>query len=374
MSFLDLMIAVKNVRIIKFWDICDLENLLARLEIDRPIICRPIVELLLPSFFPKAEGLGELIQRCIKISDDNRGAARKFYDLAAQNETKDRLIELMSGILDSLRNFLKNKKETAAAGKENAAPKRKLYNSNASTLDESVETADTSTLSSISSSTISSNTTTGSREAEVENPQDLHPFNRLETVGGLLDVVCVLWYKLNPYLTEDANIEHRAVLERKATKSILLLFKFYRDTSISDTVVYLASFLSHSAASVVASYCFSQLKKSSRFEIHVEALCNWRRGDEVVELMKEWLEVGLGKASSSSVESTGVRFREPDADKPYLNKAIKVMNHLIDGETTRLILLAKNCDQLEDLLETTTKILDTIQGNNTLANFILSEG
>ncbi|XP_023329487.1 condensin-2 complex subunit G2 [Eurytemora carolleeae] len=179
--------------------------------------------------------------------------------------------------------------------------------------------------------------------------QEDHPYSQISTVGYLLDIVCILWFKLGVPLAKEDNIDLRSVLDNKVSRCILVLFNHYRDTPISNTVVYLASFLSSSSTAVIGSYCLSQLKKSANFEIHVESLCNWRRGDEVLELLKEWIRDGLSK--TDHVEQSGVRFREPNTEEPKVRKAILVINHLLRTNAPRKRLLAKNEVQLVDFLK-----------------------
>ena len=45
-AVVELLKTVKNLRSIKFWDICPVEHLLSRLERDKPFLCRRITKLL----------------------------------------------------------------------------------------------------------------------------------------------------------------------------------------------------------------------------------------------------------------------------------------------------------------------------------------
>ena len=69
-------------------------------------------------------------------------------------------------------------------------------------------------------------------------------------------------------------------------------------------VVYLSSMLPHSSVSVVAGFCLSRLKaiqlpgdwtqvhKVDLLPTYTNALCNWGRGDDLLELITEWLKKG----------------------------------------------------------------------------------
>ncbi|XP_023329486.1 condensin-2 complex subunit G2 [Eurytemora carolleeae] len=108
-AFVDLLLQVCNIKTIKFWDICDLSNLLARVEIDRPVVARGIVKLLLPSFFSEDLEVGQKLSRCINMIKENGPASRNFYMLLIQFSDLKSLVELMIGILSSIRSFLKSK-------------------------------------------------------------------------------------------------------------------------------------------------------------------------------------------------------------------------------------------------------------------------
>lgn len=63
----------------QYWNICPIEHLLARLEVDSQPIVRRIVELLFPSFMPLDQSPQEQILRCITLIESNPGAARVFW-------------------------------------------------------------------------------------------------------------------------------------------------------------------------------------------------------------------------------------------------------------------------------------------------------
>jgi condensin-2 complex subunit G2 len=52
-AVIDLLAEIKSVKSIRYWDICPLDDLLARLEVDKPATSQKIVKLLMNSFFPK---------------------------------------------------------------------------------------------------------------------------------------------------------------------------------------------------------------------------------------------------------------------------------------------------------------------------------
>ena len=44
-------------------------------------------------------------------------------------------------------------------------------------------------------------------------------------VGGLVDIVCILWMSRCQELAKSENVEYRSLLEKKSSKILTLLFK-----------------------------------------------------------------------------------------------------------------------------------------------------
>ena len=76
LAMYDLLIAVKNVKTIQFWNICPLENILDRLSKDRKPICAKIAQLLFNSFFPLEEDEEAKLERCTFLINHDVTASR----------------------------------------------------------------------------------------------------------------------------------------------------------------------------------------------------------------------------------------------------------------------------------------------------------
>ena len=137
-------------------------------------------------------------------------------------------------------------------------------------------------------------------------------------VGALVDVVCIFWMSRCQELSNKANAEYRALLEKKSSKILTLLFKAYKSHEVHRSVIYLSSFLPHASAQTIVSYCLSRLRSAeidpsvlgSKFPSwnqnfhaklkeeltvtsYVDALCNWRRGDDILEQSNKWISEGM---------------------------------------------------------------------------------
>ena len=72
------------------------------------------------------------------------------------------------------------------------------------------------------------------RSQPVEREEDEHPYTNPEVVWGVLDIVCVLWTTHSTELCQEGSDELRSVLEKKAAKCLLVLFKHFRQGEIND--------------------------------------------------------------------------------------------------------------------------------------------
>ncbi|TRY93573.1 hypothetical protein DNTS_016420, partial [Danionella cerebrum] len=91
--FVELLIKIKAVRAAKFWKVCALEHLLARLEIDTPPVAKRIVSLLFNSFFPVNQPDHVWCERCVSLIQTNPGAARKFYQHVHRYTTPANIVQ-----------------------------------------------------------------------------------------------------------------------------------------------------------------------------------------------------------------------------------------------------------------------------------------
>ncbi|XP_033933384.1 condensin-2 complex subunit G2, partial [Pseudochaenichthys georgianus] len=123
-AFLDMLIKVKAVRAAKFWSVCSMDHLLARLAIDSLSASKRIVDLLFKSFFPVNESDKEWCSRCITLIQMNPAAARKFYTHTHKHTAPTNIIKLMLAIRRVLNSCLQAQgdlSEINDTNKENSA-------------------------------------------------------------------------------------------------------------------------------------------------------------------------------------------------------------------------------------------------------------
>ncbi|KAK7482349.1 hypothetical protein BaRGS_00026368, partial [Batillaria attramentaria] len=96
LAMMQLLLKVKGIRTIKYWDIAPIEHLLARLELDSQPVVRRIVELLFPSFFPLNQTPQEQVSRCVTLIESNLSAARVFFLHAPRHMTLTDTVKYMA--------------------------------------------------------------------------------------------------------------------------------------------------------------------------------------------------------------------------------------------------------------------------------------
>ena len=101
-AFLDLLLVVKALPDIKFWDVTDIDHLLYRLEFDSAAIGERIVILLQNSFMPLKKDAATQLSRALVLLDKNFGAARKFYLLASRKVAADKQIGFVEHLYETL--------------------------------------------------------------------------------------------------------------------------------------------------------------------------------------------------------------------------------------------------------------------------------
>ena len=471
-AMVELLCAVSNVKMIKYWEVCPLDHILARLEVEKSsVICTKIVDLLFNSFFPINQEEDTKVKRCIYLIQQNQAACRKFYRFCTKFVSMHDQVKFMLAVLVALkRNVrakcgIKSKHEKAKASSHDAKTseplqakastfesqntsdsesdadkendegrvkkrkRKRLYtapnksvilNSSPSTIppqeytqssissrESSVDRSISQEYDSLGNLSLDLNDTTileKTAENEGVNEPYIKELEDLKIVGALVDVVCILYMARSTDIAKDENSQYRSLLEKKTPKLVSVLFKYYKSSDVSRSLIYLCSFLQHSTVVTMAGYCLSQLRNSEvstrnnqlaqssglknrlenvydsawigqhtqtlceqtkPFSTYVDALCNWGRGDDILELVTNWMSRDLRQRQLSkqncggpgknkgNTSRKGVRFSESaglGAAKPEL--AIQLIKYMFRHPVNREILLRKNRPQVEELRDT----------------------
>ena len=187
------------------------------------------------SYFPANQSEEVKLDRCIHMIKMNKSASRRFYQYAAEKLDVEASLVFMLSVLTSIKIYIRAKMGSVSEGddKENHGKKRrKLYSDSDSSMMS--ETDNSTVLETTENTTAVSETVAGGDEhVDLED----HPYNDFSVVGGILDIVCVIWRAKIAEISQRENDEIRSALEKKAGKWMLMFFKFFKTTPVISTIV-----------------------------------------------------------------------------------------------------------------------------------------
>ncbi|XP_029934938.1 condensin-2 complex subunit G2 [Myripristis murdjan] len=305
-AFLDMLIKVKAVRAAKFWDVCSMDHLLARLAIDSQPVSKRIVNLLFKSFFPVNESEKEWCCRCITLVQMNPMAARKFYQYTYIHTAPTNIIKLMLSIRRVLNSCVQNDcdlTEINDGNKENSTVERVL-----SVKDTAI-------------------------------------------VSSLLEVLVILWRSIEKAL--EHNKEAQQYTYAKFGSVMSKYFNTFEDERCTVPLMLLASFMPPAAVPTFSCGVLSRLRRMepgavpSEYSQLLDCLCRWGQVGDVLELVTDWLTEALPKKASKASTSRTVRIQETVEAKPDL--ALAYLVYLFSHTSTRASVLALSQGPLKQL-------------------------
>lgn len=107
-EFAALLVRVKSIRNLHFYDVVPVDDLLARLVLDRdcPIVRKQLVSLFLNSYFPQSVGGSSQVARCLSLVKKNPEAAIVFYGSVAEHASVGSVCKLAALLLRCSMNFI----------------------------------------------------------------------------------------------------------------------------------------------------------------------------------------------------------------------------------------------------------------------------
>ncbi|KAK5877749.1 hypothetical protein CesoFtcFv8_025226 [Champsocephalus esox] len=319
-AFLDMLIKVKAVRAAKFWSVCSMDHLLARLAIDSLSASKRIVDLLFKSFFPVNESDKEWCSRCITLIQMNPAAARKFYTHTHKHTAPTNIIKLMLAI-------------------------RRVLNSCIQAQGDLSEINDT----------IKEN----SAQAEPLLGKDR------AVVSGLLEVAVILWRSVEKNLKQ--NEEAKKYLFAKFGNVISKYFHTFEDERCTVPLIQMASLMPPAAVPTFSYGVLSRLRKMesgvtpANFTQLLDCMCSWGQAADVLELVTDWLSEALPQQPEKrNVKRKGVQIMEKIESKPDL--ALDYLEYLFTHSSTRekvLDLDQRKLTQLHKVLENWRSVLSS---------------
>ncbi|XP_039283219.1 condensin-2 complex subunit G2 [Nilaparvata lugens] len=358
-AFVEMLIQVKKIDLpsLKYWEIATAEHLLARLELEKEDVSKPLVHLIMSEFFTNDKPMTSVLKRICKIITMNKLAARKLFLYSKKYMEFDLAVELILSILTVLRNRLKeieeNHAKTIALNKERKKRRRvgsvlteKNSNDNNASSNDSM-----SSLSSKDSSCSSAE-----RESMAPPPQQQtpHHLDNVEVSHAFIDIVTILWSSHGEELSQPQNAKHMSNIQDMTALCVPQFIKHFKGTDSFYATIHLASNVPLSkltGVTTISSMCMSQLKSMSsesrdaEMEVYINALCAWNRGPDLLELVTDWLDqafrlqsLNQSAAVRSSAKRRKVKFQNGDAN-PL--QALKVLDMIFSSLTNSTRIMKK---------------------------------
>ncbi|MBN3308091.1 CNDG2 protein, partial [Amia calva] len=264
-AVVELLLKIKAVRAAKFWKVCTMEHLLARLETDSHSVARRLVNLLFNSFFPVNQSEEVWCERCVALIQMNPTAARRFYQYAHEHTAPTNIAKLMLMIRRCLNACIQQ------AGKEEQDETESSNKENSSILDDVLSITDTATM------------------------------------ASLLEVIVILWRSIRRSL--ELNEEALQYTTSKFASILPEYFRVFKEERCTVPLMLIASFMPAAAVPTfrrVSCGVLSKLRNlekgavESQYGTLIDCLCRWGQAGHVVEVVTDWLTDALPQKKTRS--------------------------------------------------------------------------
>ncbi|NXP21695.1 CNDG2 protein, partial [Scytalopus superciliaris] len=322
-AFVDMLLKIKATKAAKFWNICPMEHLLSRLEVDSRPVSRRIVNLLFNSFFPINQPEDVWCERCVTLIQMNPAAARKFYQYAYEYTAPTNIAKLMLTLRRCLNACIQK------------AMQESLHDSGDDDGDESGK-ENTSVLDNVLS------------------------VNDVASMASLLEITVILWRSIHKAL--DYNEEAKDYAIRKFASVLPEYFRVFKDERCMTPLVILASFMPPASIPTFSCGVISRLRNidsgadQSKYSTLIDCVCRWGQVGHVLELACDWLSDTLTPRKNVKASGRRVRIHATQESKPEL--AIDYIEYLLTHPVNRDYLLSVHKKKLKRLL----KILGAAKG------------
>ncbi|KFP23537.1 Condensin-2 complex subunit G2, partial [Colius striatus] len=332
-AFVDMLLKIKATKAAKFWKICPMEHLLARLEVDSQPVSRRIVNLLFNSFIPINQPENVWCERCVTLIQMNPAAARKFYQYAYQYTAPTNIAKLMLTIRRCLNACIQK------------AMKASLHDSGGDDVDDD-----------------------GDDGSEKENTSMLNnvlSINDVASMASLLEITVILWRSI--YKALDHSEEAKDYAVRKFASVLPEYFKVFKDERCTTPLVILASFMPPAAIPTFSCGVISRLRNidngadQRKYSTLIDCMCRWGQVGHILELVCDWLSDTLNPRKSIKTSERRVRIHVTQESKPEL--AVDYIEYLLTHPVNRGCLLSvpeKKLKKLLKILSTAKEVLGSI--------------
>ncbi|XP_074647754.1 condensin-2 complex subunit G2-like isoform X2 [Tubulanus polymorphus] len=313
-AVVEMLLKIHPIRGIKVWSVVPMTHLLTRLELDSAAVIRRIVRLIFPSFVPIDKSNDTLLKRCLALLQTNPRAARVFFQYSLKHmsvkSVEKYLLVLTSCVMSCV------KKELA---KENPDLSQDL------------------------------------NDQPEDDDNDLS-VDDADILCGLVESMTILYAGIVPELGKPINASSKTLLEDKFAQALPEFFRVFKDAKILSPLCLLAGFMPPNAVPLYSRSCLAKLRNfdqsatPTEYGPLLEAMCNWGKAGDVIELFTDWLKLTFTPVQkvSKKAKKKGVSFsKEAMVAKPVLG--LNLLGYLLSQLLCQQRILEGNGDEMNAL-------------------------
>ncbi|XP_070585572.1 condensin-2 complex subunit G2 isoform X2 [Erythrolamprus reginae] len=307
--FVDMLLKIKAVKAAKFWEICPVDHLLARLAIDSRPVSRRLVHLLFDSFWPISQP-EKWCERCVALIQMNASAARVFYHYADEYASSNNIAKLMLTIRNCLNSCIQQKLKESEGGDEHSEK-------------ENMSVAD-----------------------------DVLSVDDIPSMAGLLETIVILWRNILKPLDHDE--EAKNLMVQKFASVIPEYLEIFKDDRCVCPIMMLVSFIPPTAIPTFSCGVFSKLKSMKHgvtektYSPLLDCLCRWDKSEHILELIADWI---TSEPRNRETDKTERRVQIQETDVPKRELALDYLECLLTRCVNRNCLLSLSRDKLNRFLK-----------------------
>ncbi|KAK3582983.1 hypothetical protein CHS0354_027108 [Potamilus streckersoni] len=335
-AMMELLMVIKGLRAIKYWNVVPVNHLLARLACDSAPVVRRIMKLIFNSFMPMDQTGSVKIFRIKTLIESNPAAARQFFKYISQhmdlNETAKYMILLCRSVLVCI-------KEDSAAKKSEEGDSNSREKTKDVGMGEGEDKGE-------------------DEDSDVEDSE--LTMKNVPVLRMLIEGLAIIWTTIGKDIQKPQNEEIYRDLVKKFCIAIPEMLGAFEDAQLCNALVLLAGYLPHKYLQPLSRSCLSKLRKLKtdctveEYSSVLESLCSWGRGEDILDLVIDWLKPCLTAYSSGSKagkvrKSKSVCFVDPNEPQPQV--ALSLLQYLLQHPVCQEQLLQNNRKNLAELAE-----------------------
>ncbi|XP_015921624.1 condensin-2 complex subunit G2 isoform X1 [Parasteatoda tepidariorum] len=351
-AFCQLLLCVKRIWGIRYYDIVPLSHLLARMEED-PAVSKLIVNLIHNSYFPKNEHPNVWMCRCAEMIKSNRESSREFFRHIPRYIGVDAGAKFMVQVVKAIHFYAKSKTSSVMNASQTSAQRKSASQNSAQrkTASQKKSVQKKTQSQKKSASRKRNNSSYLNESGDAEALESAIGFQDPNIVSGLLDAVSVLWLSCN--LAKPENKNQLKMVVGNLAKWMEDLVIHYKDTPVCSSVFYLASLMPPENVPSLVEFCHEQLRAASSNGLEedyftlLQCLCNQREGGTLLATLKELIEVEFQKTIIQA--PTPKRRKKSNNTSSILG--LELVNEILNTRACQKIILAQHSEELKSFLE-----------------------